>query len=258
MKKIFTSFLILCFLFFTSYNFVYAATGTLVPGQKNNTTGNTTINLSFPGNVTAGNTIIVVPRKCCTATPSITDIHDALGNPLSSHLAVGPIRGNPGNATLWVYYADNIIGGTTDQVTVTFSSADGAGLSIYEVSGLNSAGSLDQVSSAVSGSGTPTGGSVTTTVAGGFVLSAVTDDGGDPSAGSGWTLDNVANSNWYDANEYQESTPVATYNGVFSGVTGNYTGVIAAFKPAAATPAIAPPKFIIKAALRALPGLRFK
>lgn len=199
-----------------------------------NATGSNSVALAFGSNLTAASTIVVVCRVAsASATTTVSDTKSQIYS-----TALGPIRGNPQSATFYVFYFDNTASGA-DTVTCNSGSGGNVGISIYEVSGLSSSSSLDQSSNTISGNGTPVGGTITTTVASEFIVSAITTDGGEPtSMNAGWTLNDVGNSNWYDSDAYSIPSSIVTSSATFIGVSGNYTGVIASFKaPAAAASA---------------------
>lgn len=203
--------------------------------QRNSATGVWV--LAFASNVTAGNSIIASIRSPDGAV-TISDVRDNLGNILA--VAAGPIRGSLASMSFWQFRVDNIVGGAST-VTITPSSyVPTMSLELREVSGLDPAGSFGASASVVGGSGTPSVGTVTPPVADGVAIAMTTTDGGKPSNGAGWTPYDPGNLYWYDESEDQVITSTSPITGLFSGVSGNYDGLIVVYK-AASGGAGAPP-----------------
>lgn len=197
--------------------------------QSRTSTG--AFSLAFTSNVTAGNSVIVGIRCPQSTTITVTSVTDNLSNTYS--LALGPARGGPNDQNIWQYVADNVSGGACT-VTIAFSATPSGthGLELHEVSGLDPAGSFDDSSSA-SGSGTaPNAGTVTPTVADGFAFAMCANNGGENSAGSGWTGYDPGNTYWYDYSETRIVTSTSSFDGDFSGPTGSYLAAVGVYKAA--------------------------
>lgn len=107
----------------------------------NNTTSDTAnvgINAAFGSNTTAGSTIIV---GCISGSSSAVTCTDAQGNTYIPLETTAGYWGGNGTNKLYVWYATNIIGGTTNAITVkktlgatvlNFTANEYSGVDIYQ------------------------------------------------------------------------------------------------------------------------------
>lgn len=138
----------------------------------------------FASPVTSGNTIVVCVNANAGATPP-TSVTDSVGNTYQPYLTVV----NPTNPTSAIWYADNVTGGASVQVTVHYSYNAQAQGFIAEISSTVGNlspevghGNFDQTGPAIAGP-------ITTTKAEeiGFCLVQVNGGGTALAAPSGWT-----------------------------------------------------------------------
>jgi len=124
-----------------------------------------TYSVSFPGNTTAGDVILV--GFDYTGGLTVTSVTDTQGN---TFLPVGGQLTSPGGSSSSLYYAKNIRGGA-DTVTVTVSAATG-GIELYlaEYTGIDTVNPIDAQAGAVGFAGTVSSGNATTTVAGDIIF----------------------------------------------------------------------------------------
>jgi hypothetical protein len=112
---------------------VATVAGTAQIANKVSAVAGTTITNTFPGNTSAGNSILCVGFEGVAATPVFTD---AQAN--TYVVAVSSGAAAPGYT---VALASNIVGGTTDTVTLTTSSGS-ASFSCYELKGSVNVGQI--------------------------------------------------------------------------------------------------------------------
>lgn len=125
--------------------------------QALNATSVTSQAVSFTGNTTSGNMIIVAIGTATSGTSSVTSITDSQGNTYQRAIR----QANSTTSMVEIWYAMNIVGGTTPTVTATLASMRPA-MAIYEFSGLALSAALDQtlganISSSTAYSVGPTG-----------------------------------------------------------------------------------------------------
>lgn len=156
----------------------------------------TTLALTFDSSATSGN-LIVVSVGYYPAARSITSVTDSQGNTYTAVAAVFTTdAGDPHEAQ--IYYAKNISGGSSFQITVTYdSSLSYSGMSASEYSGLDTTAPLDahsETSAQTAGNplaATWTSASFTTTVADELIyVFGMSNNGaaGPLAAGSGYTM----------------------------------------------------------------------
>lgn len=165
--------------------------------QSSDTRTNT---VSFPSSVMAGNLIIVAITHFIGAVSSVTDNQ---GNTYTQ--ATASQHANASKDYVELYYAKNVRGGATT-ITVTFSVL-GGDVGIYEYAGLNTTSPLDQVASNTGSGTSPDGGILSTTSDNELYFVVGVDDNGDnidPSAGSGYTLENHEDDSTHHERFYSE------------------------------------------------------
>jgi hypothetical protein len=179
----------------------------------------------FNSQTKAGDTIIVWARWGNTSSATLSDYsgntYQSLGSKVSS--------GN--GASIQMFYATNIKGGS-DEVTLNLSSPSSrVGLFVYEYSGISSVSPIDSQSYRVD-TGTPDSGSVTTSGSGDLLFAGSTSDNGDVSA---WSAQNpyiLGNTDSRIASEYAV-LPQGTYDSNLTASGGlSYITELAAFRPA--------------------------
>lgn len=197
---------------------------------------------TFPGNVTAGNLIVVwVTWTMSTGKP--TSVVDAEGNSYTEIPNTNAID-VPMNQQINMYYKENIscTGGCgTNTVTVnTIGGSTWGALTIAEFSGVATSGALDKSNSQVLGSSTtPASPSVTPATNGQLILGAVF---GDNNASATITLSDtlVHNSGVTDgcAMQYkvQGTAAAVTSNFTFSPADNSIVAIVTFKAPSAATP----------------------
>ncbi len=156
---------------------------TYVQGNSDSLGSRSSDSLTFPSATTSGNLIVVsVGWSELLVTASISDNK---GNTYTS--AIGPTNG-PQGARAQTFYAQNITGGATHTVTVTYSGTVGfQSHCIHEYSGAATTGVLD-VAAAASGTSTAPSASGTTTNANDLIFGWCYDNNGTLTAGSGFTV----------------------------------------------------------------------
>jgi hypothetical protein len=114
----------------------------LVSGQSainGSDASSTTIAVAFPGNVTAGNLILVAVKNSASPDPTISD---TLGNTYS-RIAGASINHSVDLYGMDCYYAKDILGGA-NTVTATYGNTFRKNIAIYEISGLDTVAPADQ------------------------------------------------------------------------------------------------------------------
>lgn len=139
-----------------------------------------TVTATFPGNITAGN-LIVVWISWGSITTKPVSVTDAEGNSYTE-IPNSHCQDLGNNQYTVMYYKENIActgGCGTNQVTVSWggTSVDWRGVSVAEFSGVSTSGSLDKSACNITDFWTPikTSGSVTTTANGELVVGFVQD-----------------------------------------------------------------------------------
>ena len=152
-----------------------------------NLAGGTTITVSFPGAVTAGN-LIVVGFVQWSATGDVITVSDSKGN---SYAAAGTRASLTGTGIAAIYWGIATTGGSSFSVTVSVTSA-GAYLTMMIGEFSFGAGSTISVEgySTGTGAGSPFDSGLITPVTAGDLIIGVVNSGsvGSPTAGSGFTL----------------------------------------------------------------------
>ena len=129
-----------------------------------------TASVSYPGTQSAGDLNVVVVGWNDT-TSSVLSVTDSAGN--SYALAAASIKGTA--LTQSIYYAKNIIGASSNTVTVTFNqAASKPDVRILEYSGVSSSNPLDVATGTSGNSNIADSGSVTTTAADELIIGANT------------------------------------------------------------------------------------
>lgn len=167
-----------------------------------------TVTTAFGSAVTSGNLIVLAIGNDSALTGQITSITDTGGNTYT-----GPVFDTVNTATLAMYYAQNVTGGSSFQVTVNWNEA-ATGLVVVvaqEFSGVATSSSKDVHSSATGASTTPDSGTTGTTAqANELVVGAVCYGGliTTTSLGSGYT--NLGKIDIANAGTGQESKVVSS------------------------------------------------
>jgi hypothetical protein len=163
--------------------FTYNAPGTISFIQVNSATPQTassTVSVSYKGAQTSGNLNIVVVGWNDT-TSTVQSVKDSAGNTYS--LAIGPTSGTALRQS--IYYAANIVGGSGNTVTVTYSQpAASADVRILEYQGVNT---LDVTAGASGNSTSANSGAATTRSPNELIFGANTVATVNAAAGSGFT-----------------------------------------------------------------------
>ncbi len=196
---------------------------------------------SFPAN----NDLIVVWTSWAVTsgpnsiTASVTDsLHN--GDP-TTHLfpsAVGPTIQSASSTASQIFYAKSITGGSTDMVTVTFSSApSSSNCVIAEASGADLTNPLDSVSAGYSTVGNPTtlldSGTVAPANANLLLFGGGTSDTGTASLGTGFSL---VQKNGGSITEYEVlSGNTALQRATATAGSGNWVMQMAVFRDASWT-----------------------
>jgi len=197
----------------------------------NNGTGSS-LSATFGSATTTGDAIVVGINWYNDTT--ISSVSDSNGN--TYNLVTTVTQTSTHKAAL--YYALNITGGASHQVTVTFSGSSDAGISVAEYSGFATSGALDQYAGASGASGTAlNSGNVTTTQATEMLI-------GWGSAWNSVTFTPGTNftertDNYAASLEDRYVTSTGTYAATFtaSGESGGWTAIIATFGAQGAPPA---------------------
>ena len=169
-------------------------TGPVAFVQVNSSTPQTdqsTVTTAFTSPQTAGNLNVVVIGWENT-TSNIVSVTDTAGN---SYQVAAPVTRSSGNSQT-IYYAKNIVGGTSNAVTVTLNAPTRfVDVRIAEYSGLDRTNPLDVSSSASGTSQTANSGPVTTTSANELLVASGTTQTHFNGAGSGYTSRTITQPN---------------------------------------------------------------
>lgn len=197
---------------------------------------------TMDSNVVVGNTLIV---QTITGGPGgilTTSITDNRGN---TYVQFGTTRTTPGGASIQLWYAKITTGGSLVVTTHQGNPISSCLQHVQEVSGLNTTTPQDQVTSITGNSTTPSGGSITPTVNGAYLVSGFCDDGADSiSIGGtpGWSLDESSTINstgFRNGIESKVQTAIAAETGPWTiGSSEAWAAVIASFKPANTAPSV--------------------
>ena len=189
-----------------------------------------TYSVSFPGNTTAGDVILV--GFDYTGGLTVTSVTDTQGN---TFLPVGGQLTSPGGSSSSLYYAKNIRGGA-DTVTVTVSAATG-GIELYlaEYTGIDAVNPIDVQAGAAGNAGSVSSGNATTTVAGDIIFGYCLADW-SCTAGSGFAARST-----YNHNLIEDMVAGAPGSYAATGTANNgWTMHMVALKPAGGSGVIAP------------------
>jgi hypothetical protein len=149
------------------------------------------VNVAYSAAQTAGDlNVVIVGWNDSTAT--VKSVTDSAGN--SYTLAIGPTTGTALSES--IYYAKNIVGSSTNTVTVTFNQ--GAVLPdvrILEYSGVATSNPLDVSVGASGNSNIADSGFVTTTAANELIIGANTVNTGNIMAGAPFTIRTITSPN---------------------------------------------------------------
>ena len=206
-----------------------AATGGAIAFVQSNSgpstiqASNTTVAVTYPTAQTAGDLNLVVVGWGDTSS-TISSVSDSRGNVYT--LAVGPTSGSGLRQS--IYYAKNIVGGSTT-VTVTFNQAAAyPDVRILEYSGLDTSSPLDKTAGAAGTGTAANSGSATTTTANELIFGAGTSGTRFSAAGSGYTSRMI---NLY-GNIAEDKTVLSTgsYNATATEVSGVWVMQMATFK----------------------------
>jgi hypothetical protein len=196
----------------------------------------TMVTVTYPLPQTTGDlNVVVVGWNDTTAT--VQSVKDSAGNSYS--LVIGPTSGAALRQSL--YYAKNIVGGGSNEVTVVFSpAAVFPDIRILEYSGLDASSPLD-VSAGASGNSTAaSSGAVSTTAANELIFGANTVFTGNKTPGAGFNTRIITTP---DGNIAEDRTVSAT-GGYSASATLNPSGPwvmqMATFKAAIGTGTLAP------------------
>lgn len=206
----------------------------------NSSSSPASLSATFDSSVTTGNLVAVTVRLCSVsagdASTRTVTVTDSESNTYTLAVA-SPAMAADINAVR-IYYAKNVTGGASFQVTATItgSAAGRAEILAHEVSGLDATAPDENTASATANSSAPSGGSVTT-AGGGFVIAAAQTMNGyrTMSAGSGFTFITPANIWGTCGFQHRAVTSGGSYDGAFgmSGGADEWTAVVAAFKDSA-------------------------
>lgn len=132
------------------------------------------------GNTTTGNLMVVVVGVSLTTVSSVTDSQ--------SNKYVLATSSNASNVDVEIWYAKNIVGGTTPTITVTLTTSDNANGIAREYSGIDASVALDKAVAANGIGGTPSSGNTgTTTQASELVVGGGAFGTTAPTVGSGFS-----------------------------------------------------------------------
>lgn len=147
---------------------VATVSGTAQINNKVSAAAGTTITNAFPGNTTAGNSILCVAFEAAVTGSVLPVITDAQSN--TYIVAASSAAAAPGYT---VALANNIVGGTTDTITLTTVSGS-ASFSCYELKGAVTVGQIwDYASGLQATSATLTFPQQSASIANDFVVAAV-------------------------------------------------------------------------------------
>lgn len=184
-------------------------------------TGTSPVTATYAGNVGAGHLLVAA----VITSVAITGVVSPIGNTW-----VKAISQSTGGNSMEIWYALNSTAGTESPVFT--GSGGGMDIMLGEYSGVALTAALDQTAFSAG----LNSGNVTTTATHellfGFYIS---NAGGFPTAGSGYTLRNTFANNFLDADEDQTVTSIGTYAAIFTGGGGTNNTMLATFKaPSAA------------------------
>ena len=211
-------------------------------------TAATTVAVTFPGNVTAGNLIALF-----VAFNNVANIIDSVTDSLGNTYTLVDTALNFASDSHASYYAKNITGGACT-VTVTFTASVGyRSLTVHEVSGLDTTAPLDQhaINTQVApdiGTDAVTSGSVTTTTNGQYIFGAChvnnTGAGLTVDPGTGFTgresIDGGADSAPLESEDQIQPTAGSIAATFTLGANNNTTTCIMTFKAASGATAWGP------------------
>lgn len=141
------------------------------------------------------------------STSTVSSVTDSAGN--SYALAAGPVVGT--NLTQAIYYAKNIVGASSNTVTVQFNQgASYPDVRIFEYAGLDTSSPLDVSHGASGQSLTASSGAVTTTAAAELVLASDTVLSKTLSPGTGYVP--IVLTNFFDLAEHQVTSKKGKFN----------------------------------------------
>jgi hypothetical protein len=207
---------------------------------------NTVMAAAFPSNTTTGNLIAgYVYWNSATETCSGVTV-----NGVACTLVNNPVTQGTNRACM--FYLENITGAVTPQVIATFSGSIGTmGLTAQEISGVLTAGALDQSALNPQASTTePTSGNVTTTTDGQYIFGATRAQFATPvTAGANFTLRSGDGQPAFSENLTVNQAAAGVIAAVFADGAGDLfiTGIMT-FKAAAGAPStpLPPPFKVVK------------
>lgn len=181
--------------------------------------------------VTAGNLLVVLSAQSKNTT--VASITDAAGNTFVTASA-RVLQTGAGSAETW--YAKNVAGNASDQVTVNLSTTDSPDIFVIQYSGLDTASPLDNVAIGSGANGTALSTSNVTTTAANEVLVSFAGANGTLTAGTNYTIvDTAAAGKRADQDRTVSST--GTYNATATAsASGAWIINLATFKAAGGAP----------------------
>lgn len=206
---------------------------TLGVGPTTGSNTGTTENLTLVG-TTIGRSIAILVWWChATAVVSSITISGEsnatlIGTPERRDLTSGALY------ALQVAYLSNNTAGGDKTITATFDASTAAcGLCAVEIAGGDTAGWYDGAEAGAQ-AGTV---NITTNTANAFVIGVCADNGGGPTAGSGYTAIVLPNVFWFEEGQYDLDVGAAGSKTFDMGVSGTAVIKCAAFKIAGGAPA---------------------
>lgn len=201
------------------------------------TGGSASLSVTFSSSTTSGNLIVVAFAWDSNGTvSSVTD------NKSNTYSAAGSVANNTNSSTsCMIYYAKNISGGASHQVTVTISASTTIRVAVAEYSGADTAAPLDQSAVGTGNTSSMVTSSVTLS-ANNELLACIgmISDGffAAPTAGTGYTNRQT----WTGANDAAYEDQILTggsgssKTGAMTGAgSGNYVIKLATFIPPSAS-----------------------
>jgi hypothetical protein len=198
------------------------------------TSSSTTLGLTWSGNTTTGNLIVI----SIVTTSTLSSIVDSQSNTYS--VVGSTLTANTDNN--YTYYAKNITGGTTPTVTITIASTAEIDAIVREYSGLDTSSPLDQVAGASAGFSTSpsSGATSTTTQADELVIGWSAAASNNPTYVLGSGYGNLSTQNGTGGGIAMEDKIVAAtgaQTATFTSAFVFWTCGVASFKGASAAPA---------------------
>jgi hypothetical protein len=198
--------------------------------KSQGTTNTATPSCQFNSNTSSGNLIVAIYEG--GANRAVTSVTDSQSNSYVKAIAQG---GTATPAEIW--YALNIVGGTTPTVTVTIASACTFNVvEIYEFSGILSSAAADGAGSSAGGSSvSPASGNFTTANANDLIISGMQCANTSTAGTSGWNVESTSHQS-----EYLIVSATGTYNATYTqNLTGTWSVCLFAFKGSATNPSVA-------------------